>query len=134
MCTYIQYVHNYTYTIMGERERANLVVQLARFLSPALSRCRHTVMFYVTLNKRNPVTFPNTPPNTRVRIIPLLNAASRKRYLHSQLRILRAMQPPVQTKFLLQHYISLLVLSQLHHFLPYITWIAPARQQWSPFC
>ena len=45
------------------------------------STCRHTVMFYVTLNKRNPVTFPNTPPNTRVRIIALLNAASRKRYL-----------------------------------------------------
>ena len=38
--------------------------------------CRHTVMFYVTLNKRNPVTFPNTPTrvcafNTCVRIIAL---------------------------------------------------------------
>ena len=31
-------------------------------------------------------------------------------------------------KFLLQHYISLLVLFQLHHF---IAWITPARQQWS---
>ena len=38
-------VHNW----LGERERANLVVQLARFLYPALM---YAVMFYVTLNKR----------------------------------------------------------------------------------
>ena len=25
-------------------------------------------------------------------------------------------------------------LSQPHHFLPYMSWIAPARQQWSTFC
>ena len=34
---------------IGERERANLVVQLARFFYPALM---YAVMFYVILNKR----------------------------------------------------------------------------------
>ena len=41
-------VHNLLESLIGERERANLVVQLAR-LYPALM---YAVMFYVILNKR----------------------------------------------------------------------------------
>ena len=53
VCTkYHGHTHYYQATILviGERERANLVVQLARFFGiyPALM---YAVMFYVTLNK-----------------------------------------------------------------------------------
>ena len=58
-----------TLCVIGERERANLVVQLARFFGISLClsgrRARHTVMFYVTLNKRNPVTFATHPQHAR---------------------------------------------------------------------
>ena len=47
----IRLVHNLLESLIGERERANLVVQLARFyiIYPALM---YAVMFYVILNKR----------------------------------------------------------------------------------
>ena len=43
----------YTCFIVGERERANLVVQLARFFYIYVyPGAAHTVMFYVLLNMR----------------------------------------------------------------------------------
>ena len=113
---------------------AHTVMFYIRTSKYALVGCRHTVMFYVTLNKRNPVTFPNTPQHARA------HYCSTERHTRSFSKTLLALVAAdtqghaASCTNQLQHYISLLVLSQLHHFLPYITWIAPARQQWSPFC
>ena len=65
-------------------------------------------MFYVTLNKRNPVTFPNTPQHARAHYC---STERHTRSFSKTLLALVAADTQGQTKFLLQHYISLLVLS-----------------------
>ena len=128
-------------------------------------------MFYITLNKRNPVTFPqharahycSTERHTRSFSKTLLalvaadtqgHAAScTNQVLASTVHqpfgfVLRYKPsscfnttsafrfcPPVLTKFSCFNTTSAFwfCLNSII-FLPYITWIAPARQQWSPFC
>ena len=110
--------------IIGERERANLVVQLARFYFP--------IWHAVTVNRSN---FTYTVSRACANISLLLQLAGLRvvgsrlalRRLYIQLfSALRVVALHITCTANCNHQ----VLAQLLHlFLPYISWIAPARQQ-----
>ena len=121
--------------VIGERKRANLVVQLARFY---LSVCRHTVMFYVILNTRQrnfTYTVSRACTNILLRSYGsyVLQLAG-LRVVGGRLVLYSCSQLCMLLACIYNLYCNHQVLAQLlHHFLPYISWIAPARQQCSTF-